>query len=316
MGEKPRPNDIVIKQRWDTQAQYDDEAIEVVEDENFKRRMKELREQSNDLNRILQKKLEQSGLPYYSWNKGTSNPEAPIQDPKILRLAILLRPEFYASSEEKNRQTRYNTGDEQLTIFLHLTPDREIQEIRLHKGFGSGANANALMADIISQIKRDKESVTEYLKNDNQDALADYFVDIFRSPDTFGGKKSYSQAVTDFFKRAFSLKDTTQAITYFGEQNEKYLFYQSPEIIRNLAKVALQKILESKLKESIKKGIDLKSANNLLQTEAKKIIEVKTPQLDGEMALGTFIPHLEEHTAQTIQQLIKAYKPKILGWEK
>jgi hypothetical protein len=136
---------IEFKKRYDPVSR--DEVI-IVEDQESRERLNELREMSNELNKKLQNKLDQAGLmPYYSWNKSSGGKQkSGVVYPKIMRLALLLRPEHFKSDEEKNQATRYSTGD-QVSVFLHVTPEDAIQMIRYHNGFSRSANMLYFLGD-------------------------------------------------------------------------------------------------------------------------------------------------------------------------
>src|SRR3989338_2163 len=128
----PEAEASVTKKRYDEYST----PVDVIEDEAYRKRLEHLRAVSIRVNKMLQQKLEKADLPYYSWNKSSasSKPKS-IEYPKILRLAILLRPEFFRSSEKKTRETRYSGRDEQFTLFLHIRNDNSIQLVRLKFDF-------------------------------------------------------------------------------------------------------------------------------------------------------------------------------------
>ena len=105
-GERHPPEEVVRKERF----QHRGGPVEVVEDDAFRERLKELREKSAALNKTLQEKLDEAGLPYYSWNKTSpERREARVAYPKVLRLAVLLRPEYFAGGASGELNSRRAT---------------------------------------------------------------------------------------------------------------------------------------------------------------------------------------------------------------
>lgn len=98
-----KSEDIVVKERFDPHSH---ETVFVVEDAEYRERLAELRSFSNEVNKALQLKLDQAGLrPYYSWNKSSeAGSKNGVPYPKIMRLALLLRPEHFKSAEEKMKK--------------------------------------------------------------------------------------------------------------------------------------------------------------------------------------------------------------------
>lgn len=312
MGEKPFFDSSIKKERWDPKTKNH---VEVEEDEHFKKRIEYLRNQSNDLNRSLQSKLEKTGLPYYSWNKSSKKESGQTNEityPKVLRLAVLLRPEFYHSLEQKNNQTRYSSGDDQGTLFLHLTPDNQIQQIRFHSGFSQDAYGIYFIHDLLKKIEQDKKEIEEYLQNEDIESLSEYITKRFIPSNT--ESDTYTNKMTEFYKKAYEITSVEDAKKYFDQ--EDFVLYQPKELIRNLAKIVITKILETTLQENL----DQKKQRSDLEIELRKaageLLETKVCSLDKNVTIASFLPENSEYIKQTIYQLLKIYKPKILGWQK
>ncbi|MDO8505393.1 MAG: hypothetical protein Q7S48_02360 [bacterium] len=301
------------------------EPFVVVEDKAYRERLDHLRGLSNELNKTLQWELEEADLPYYSWNKGGKSANVKnaggMQYPKVLRFAVLLRPEFYSSSEEKNKQTRYTTADDQVTAFIHLRADGSVQETRYH--------VRAHMLDPIrafgeSLVPRKgglgfivwKEKVEEYIRVGDMKSLSRTIMERLNSNGDSEDERFVRKLWIDFPKQSYAISSVGEAKQYFTQDYAK-LFFRSPRIIRNLSKIVLMSVLESMVK-NIKEPRPLDQVKSELTDVAKELFAVQVPCLLGSErnTIGLNIPDAEQYAHQTIKKLVQVYKPRILGWEK
>lgn len=313
------PIETKSKERWDPKTR---EPVRVVEDEAYHARLEHLRSLSNELNKILEEKLEAAKLPFYSWNKSSkTNKDDGVIRPKVMRLAILLRPEFYQSSEVKNKQTRYNTGDDQLTYFFHLTADNHLQFLRLRNDASQTAYRIYFESSVFPNFDSDEHAkerglVEDCVKRGDMNELANYVISRLSDSETAEDDLSYAQEMTRCFKNASALATVKQAKTYFADG--KIFGYQSPEIIRNLGKAAIVSVLGMSLEFLIGATKDLKpeGAKETLVQQAEKILDLEVASYTTKAKLRDFIPDCQNYIQQVIQNLIKVYKPRMLGWDK
>lgn len=309
------------KKRWDS---IEGRTVVVPDNEAFRARLAELREKSTSLNKLLQRKLDEAGLPYYAWNK--TSPETRVDRrivyPKILRIAVMLRPSFFHSEEPKTAQTRYTTSDDQITFILHLTENNDLQVIRLHSDLSPGANKAYFTDSAFPIVKGDRMSegrkeLEVLLHDQNVEGLADFVVRrLTPSSHRVESGNTYAQAATEYYQRAYTLATPAEVRSYVREGHR--LVWESKEIIRNLAKVAVTSILEHAIRAWIRRKKSPAAAPDGLQKKAAEALSAtfSHKSLGENLALGSFIPDADAYVRQTIQRLIRAYKNELYGWKK
>jgi len=311
----PEAEASVTKKRYDEYST----PVDVIEDEAYRKRLEHLRAVSIRVNKMLQQKLEKADLPYYSWNKSSasSKPKS-IEYPKILRLAILLRPEFFRSSEKKTRETRYSGRDEQFTLFLHIRNDNSIQLVRLKFDFTHSAYgiyfAHSVAPDLSSPGSEDERGLLEgYIQKEDIEGLTDYIIEKL-SPPIDGEATNFAQHSTEIFKRAYGIASLEEASRYFA--THEVVLYQPKEWLRNLGKVVIMSVLEKTLLEQVEAGKKTEEIKEVLRDEAEKLLDVGVANYHNPGKLASFIPNADAYISQTIRQLMRAYKSRILGWKK
>ncbi|MEK7582903.1 MAG: hypothetical protein AAB483_00645 [Patescibacteria group bacterium] len=293
MGEK-RPEENIIKERFDHETH---QPRQVVEDAAFRARLAELREFSNHINRKLQGKLEAAGLPYYSWNRGTG--------PKIMRLAVLLRPPLYHSASEVDQSDRYGTSDEQMTFFLHITDDDKLQKLRFHSGISISKNRESFVSSFATDTpghEIEKSLLERAIQSRDADGIIDYFINRLR-PD--GGDReawSYAQDFTDYCQKAYRLSSVMDVRQFFA--NDYYILHQSKEIIRNLIIVILTTQLSLLARDLVNEKKPFEDLKNILKDRAQKILEVKIKRPSSIRGLQTFIVNSQERTSEIIRRIV------------
>ncbi len=309
--EEQKINTVVSRQKHRLSLE-EKEAVTVIEDEQYHERLDQLRELSNQLNKLLQKKLDQLPIsPYFSWNKSKDKAEA-IALPKVLHIAILFRPEFFYSTEEKTKNNRFNTDDDQLSIFIHVKPDKSIQIIRGHRGYSRSAYGIYFMQSAIGTLEERKGEVERLLQADDLEGITELIFQCFSGENGSQNTQSYIRSETVFFQEAYTLQTIEEAKKYFSSE-ERFL-YQPSEIIRNLAKVALTVILKTSAEDLVNRKQPLNKIRELLAEEARNIFDIEVPTYPKTTHLGSHIPENSAYTAQIIQKLIKKYKPQLMGW--
>lgn len=323
-------NDSVDAERIEFKRRYDPitrEEVVVVEDKESRERLDELREMSNVLNKKLQNKIDQAGLlPYYSWNKSSGGKQkSGVVYPKIMRLAILLRPEHFKSTEEKNEATRYSAGD-QVSVFLHLTPENAVQMIRYHSGFSQSANMNYFVDDFFPEHNDPERTASRkhldlLAKNKDLEGLADFMIEQLVSPETQSAidNKTFIQHTTEVFQKAYTINSIGEARAYFSFDRD--WMYQAREIVRNTAKVVVTSILESEIQRLLLRASSKRDEIFLsLNTLAEKVGDVEVARYresnNGKSTskLREVISDYPAFITQTIKEIIRVYKPQIMGW--
>ncbi len=299
------------KERWDPET---DQIVEVIEDQAFHERLDQLREMSNKLNKLLQRRFDQvQNSPYYAWNKSSAEAKQADALPKILHIAVLFRPEFFHSNEVKTEETRFSSDDDQLTIFFHVRSDNTIQQIRWHRGGTQGSNGGYFAWLAVGFFEKNKVTLEDALAKKDLEAVSALVAECFSGSSEAAEDNSYIQETTCFFQKAYKLKTMQEAVEYFADKDH-FLSFEFPEVIRNLGKVALEKVLESKLDELISVRTPLVQIKEMLNQQADDVFKIKVPVFPSPEALGSFIPKCKAYTVQLIQKLLKKYKPKIMGW--
>ena len=87
-------------------------------------------------------------------------------------------------------------------------------------------------------------------------------------------------------------------------------------MVRNLAKITLYAVLERALKSKLGGKPDPLRLVDVLNAAARKVLGVTFQHAEKKRNLGSFIPNVDQYTAQTIQRLMKAYKDDLYGWKK
>ena len=165
----------------------------------------------------------------------------------------------------------------------------------------------------------DKQQLEELIRKNDLEGLADYMVNRLDPSSTEEAGRENSRSFTLKFQKAYGIENVEQAREYFADSN--LFFWQAPEITRNLAKVVISSILENTLLSQLGKEKDLEVLRGVLERMAEDIIQVSFKQgaslrRDGMESIGSVVPDVGQFIKQTIQSLIKFYKPDILGWSK
>ena len=303
------------KKRWDAKTH---EPQVIIEDERSRARLKHLRGLSKELNHILQSKLEEARLPYSSSHKGTvQHGENDIDYPRVLRMSVQLRPEFYKSDEEKNTETRYTAGDDEITVFIHVRDDNTIQLTRTSHGYTQTAYGLYFEFSIMPDLNSpghdvEKKLLEQYIKENDINGVADYLVRRL-IPDPHK-KKTFAQSATETFQRAYKITSVEEARKYFNE--EQVSLYQAPEFLRNLGKVVIVSVLEHTLLSHIEHRSSLAQIKVDLQKISQELLNIPCDIFPKPKKLESCIPDAAGYIRDTIATLTRAYKPKIFGWEK
>ncbi len=215
------------------------------------KRIKELAERSKEINKLLQKKLDQANLPYST--KKTHS--------KVLRFSIRLNPEFVQSSEEKEGK-RFKGSDDEVVFFIHLKEDNSYDTTRWYTAM-KGAYPMYFTGRLIEP--NDEEDL-ENLDYTNNEQIAEFIT-----------QKLEENHYTKLFSKASQFQDLEQAELFFD--NQSLFLYQDPAIIRNLTKIGLKAILEAKLRELADQKIP--QIREELQTLAEQFLKINIKKFSG-----------------------------------
>lgn len=269
----------------------------------------------------MQEQFDKRDLPFYSWNKGKGI------YPKVMRIAVLLRPPFLRSDEEKNPKTRYNTGNDQVTFFIHLGTDNAVQKIRTHRNMHPSMTIEAITESLLPPLEdnnpnsaRMKSVLESYIGRDDIEGLSHYIANrADPSVEPLDIKKAsrcsdcIMKKITARFQEAYRIADIEQAKDYF----QKWFLWESDDIVRNLLKVIIVSVLEHKLLDLLRTGkerVTLEDAREQLNREAETFLGINFEVIEHIQNASAFIPNANQYAQQTIQRLIKAHKAEIMGW--
>lgn len=304
---------------------YDAESgrgVMIVEDEKSLARLELLRARSNELNRILQAKFEAAGLPYNAWKKTTAEPkDGRVYYPAIMRISLQLRPEYYKSDEAKTVKTRFTSNDDQVTSFLHLRDDDTIQKTRHNRGPAPSEQMSGFLDGLVMEISgfapwqiENRERMEAMLKQNDLNGVADYFISRLEPPTDPTKRETWGQSLTKYFRQAYLLETPEEAEAYL---DNKLNWFQSKEVLRNLAKAIIVVLLDKEAIRIIPVCETVEELKQKLQEHAKRILTLamkSNPKIPAE--LEDFVPDAPAYATQTIQKIAKVYKPRIMGWKK
>lgn len=305
-------------------------------------RLDYLRSLSSELNKSLQSKAEQAGLPIYFWNKSSKDQcdtlvgkKKNLPHPKVMRLAILFRPEFVRTDEVKNSRNRYTTASDQLTWFIHLDTNNTIQMIRRynklgrHREYPYDAFLDNFFYGILPkpflQYETDAEEAErqcfeKYIKEEAVESLADLVITrLISSP---GTQETPIQMNLKDFQRAAQLTSVAQVKDYFSDA---VFVVIPPEFVRNLTKMAIFSVLETCLDLYLVRNVqpNFVKLKKSLEQEAEKLLDVEVREFNYGRGGGSIIKKIREffpggdmYCKQIISHLLAEAKPYVMGWIK
>lgn len=285
------------------------EHVIVVEDAAFRNRLDELRRMSVQINHDLQEKFFRAGLPYHSSHKSHG-------ELTVLRITVMLRPPFYRSGDTIDH---YTGSDDEIAVFFHVTPDNHIQTVRAYCGTSSSSHTKYFTKGLLPDPHTDvgieeKKKLEISLESGNLGAFSDFVMDRLTPAPLHKREGYYPRTMTDFYQRAFSMTSTEDLKQYFDRS--EYMFHQPPEIVRNLAKISIDAVLEHELKSMIDEKKERREIENALHATGLSLLSVEFTRSGVKRTIGDFIQNAPQYISQRVTNIVKHRKADIYGWVK
>ena len=269
---------------------YKHDSVVVDMGPEYQARLKELRERSKELNKLLQKKFKEEHLPY-STRKTHS---------EAAKLTFQFRPPFTSSEEDKNG-TRYTGASDEITLFLHITPENKLDVIRTWST--DTYYATALTADIDpdfnTNTSESKKDLKENFANYSLDTLCDYIISQLRE-----------SPLTKSFSEAYNIENEQQAEEYLTQP----IIQSTPKgITQNLVNITLRSLL-SHFVNSLPRNKDFKEVEQEITDKLDKMLQIKASYRREEATIKDVLDdQAAGNTFEDSKRKEKTYKSMLLN---
>lgn len=284
----------------------------------FRERLRELREQSKEVNRALEEELQSRRLPFST--QRTHN--------GAVRFVVELRPEFFQTDKadeaagNDRAENRYAVQDDQITVFLHVQPDGSLDIAPRFRSNLDSPRYDFFISELFSRVEniqgRRKRRFThrelsEALQKGDPVGISRFVADSLANTTDAQG-----------FSGAERVNSMDEARQYFA--NALIFPLRDAPIVRNASRMALRSLLESQAGQTsaspagAERFIDVAED---LQAAAEQFLDIPVNVMDETGKVHTVRDYIaygkgnspEDAVRDMVTDVLKRYKAQIYGWK-